>query len=88
MQTSHQKPAVEQSSQIGSRQATDSDLQREVLHYLKEFGPVRWAALYVRFDSDHSGAIGPALQDLQIRKYIVLRSDSMVNITPLGMVQL
>ena len=74
MQTSHQKPAVEQRSQ--------TDLQREALHYLKEFGPLRWAALYVRFDSDHSGAIGPALRDLQERRCIEVGPDNIARNTP------
>lgn len=80
MQTSHQKPAVQPSSQ--------TDLQRDALHYLKEFGPLNWGALYVRFDEAGSGVIGPALVDLQEQKYIEVRSDSIVKITTLGMAQL
>ena len=80
MQTSHQKSPVEQRSQ--------TDLQRDALHYLKEFGPLNWGALYVRFDEAGSGDIGPALIDLQEQQYIEVRSDSMVKITQLGMAQL
>ena len=80
MQTSHQKPAVEQNSQ--------TELQHKALHYLKEFGPLRWAALYVRFDSDRSGAIGQALQDLQERRCIEVGPDNTAKITAWGMAQL
>ena len=76
MQTSHQKPAVEQNSQ--------TDLQDEVLHYLKECGPLDWGALYVRFDEAGSGDIGLALIDLQERKYIEVGSDNTVRITAWG----
>ena len=65
MPHSHYKPPVEQTSQ--------TDLQRDVLHYLKEFGPLRWADLYVRFDSDPRGAIGPALIDLLEQQYFELQ---------------
>ena len=80
MQTSPPNPAVEQSNQ--------TDLQRDVLRYLKECGPLPWGALYVRFDEAGSGDIGPALIDLQEQQYIEVRSDSMVNITQLGIAQL
>ena len=81
MQTSHQKFPVEQSSQ--------NDLQRDALHYLKEFGPLNWGALYVRFDEAGSGDIGPALIDLQAQQYnIEVRSDSIVKITQMGMAHL
>ena len=80
MQTSRDISPVQQSSQ--------TDLQREALRYLKEFGPLRWAALFVRFNEDYSGNIGPALQDLQERKYIDVESDNIAKITAWGMVQL
>ena len=80
MPHSHFKPPVEQTSQ--------TDLQRDVLHYLKEFGPLNWGALYVRFDEAGSGDIGPALIDLQERKYIEVGSDHTARITAWGKAQL
>ena len=80
MPHAHFKAPVEQTSQ--------TDLQRDVLHYLMEFGPLHWGALYVRFDEAGSGDIGPALIDLQAQQYIDVRSDSIVNITQSGMAQL
>ena len=80
MPNSHFKPPVAQSSQ--------TDIQRDALHYLKEFGPLNWRGLYVRFDEAGSGVIGPALVDVQEQKYFEVRSDSIVKITILGMAQL
>ena len=80
MPHSHFKPSVEQASK--------SDLQREALHYLKEFGPLNWGELYVRFDEAGSGVIGAALLDLHERKCIEIGSDYTVKITAGGMAQL
>jgi hypothetical protein len=57
------------------------------LCYLKEYGPLSWNALYVRFDSGRSGDIGPALQALQERKYIEVGSDNITRITAWGVAQ-
>ena len=80
MQASHYKSAVAQNSHV--------HLQREALRYLKEFGPLNWNALYVRFNADSSGDIGPALQTLQERKYIEVGPDNIARITAWGMAQL
>ena len=79
MQTSLNNPAVAQ---------TRHAFHREALSYLKDFGPLDWNVLYVRFNADRSGDIGPALQALRERKYIKVGSDKTASITALGMAQL
>ena len=77
MPNSHYKPAVEH-----------ADLLREALQYLKDYGPLDWNALYVRFNADNSGDIGLTLQTLHAQKYIEVRPDNTTTITALGMTQL
>jgi hypothetical protein len=80
VQNSQSKLAVEQTSQ--------ADLQGEALRYLKEYGPLNWNALYVRFNADRNGDIGPALQSLQEQNYIEVGSDNIARLTACGMAQL
>ena len=63
------------------------ELLHAVLRYLTERGPTYWATLYLHFDPDGTGEIGPALRDLAISKHIVVDS-TIVKITMLGTEQL
>lgn len=64
------------------------ELQRKALRYLKDFGPLNWNALYVRFNADNTGHIGPALKTLEEQNYIEVSSDETAKITAVGMAQL
>ena len=77
MPNSYYKPAVEH-----------ADLLREALQYLKDYGPLDWNALYVRFNANNSGDIGRTLQTLQAQKFIEVGPDNTAKITALGMTQL
>jgi hypothetical protein len=61
------------------------DLQSKVLHYLKDHGPTMWNALYVSFDQERTGTIGPVLQDLKEWKYIEVGLTDRVKITMRGL---
>jgi hypothetical protein len=45
-------------------------LLQAVLRYLTARGPTHWATLYLHFDSDGTGEIGPALGHLAVCKHI------------------
>jgi hypothetical protein len=58
-----------------------------ILRHLTERGPTNWAALYLHFDPDGTGEIGPALRHLEICKLIAV-DDTIVKITESGTEQL
>ena len=51
--------------------ATRRALLQAVLVYLAHNGPTTWVALYLHFDPDGTGEIGPALGYLAVNKHIV-----------------
>jgi len=63
-------------------------LQQEALRHLQEHGPLHWNALYIRFDTQSRGDIGPALEDLEGRKFIEREESNLVRITPAGKARL
>jgi hypothetical protein len=58
-----------------------------ILRYLTEKGPTCWATIYLHFDPDGTGEIGPALKHLEACKYIKV-DDTIVKITQSGTEQL
>ncbi|MGH7183362.1 MAG: hypothetical protein ACREJN_15480 [Nitrospiraceae bacterium] len=64
------------------------NLQHEALRYLQAYGPLDRSALYVRFNADATGDIGPALQTLEEQHYIEVGSDNTTSITAGGLAQL
>ena len=73
---------------VHERREHGRDLQHQVLRHLKEHGPTRWNALYVSFDRERTGTIGPVLQDLKRDKYIAVGPTDRVKITARGLEQL
>jgi len=63
-------------------------LQQEALRHLKDHGPLHWNALYIRFDAQSQGDIGPALQELEGRQFIERGAHNLVKITAAGIERL
>ena len=51
--------------------ATRRGLLQAILVYLAHHGPTIWVTLYLHFDLDGTGEIGPALGYLAVSKHIV-----------------
>ena len=66
------------------------ELQREILGYLKEYGPQPYDALYVHFDPKHTAEIEAVFRELTQWKFIERGTDSsmMVSITASGVARL
>ncbi|HEY6260702.1 MAG TPA: hypothetical protein VIW47_03855 [Nitrospiraceae bacterium] len=62
-------------------------LLHAILRYLTERGPTYWATLYLHFDPDGTGEIGPALRHLATFKLIAV-DRTIVKVTSSGMEQL
>jgi hypothetical protein len=62
-------------------------LLQKVLRYLTDRGPTHWATLYLHFDSDGTGEIGPALRHLAACKHIQVVGTT-ATITVLGLEQI
>ena len=62
-------------------------LLQAVLRYLKKNGPTSWVTLYLHFDHDGSGEIGPALGHLAVCKHIAMEGTT-AKITASGIEQL
>ena len=66
-----------------------SELEREVLLHLRNLNAsVNWETLYVHFDRDRTGSIGPVLQVLKDGRYIATDVKNNVMITKLGLKRL
>jgi hypothetical protein len=61
------------------------ELQHEVLLYLRDNGEINWATLYLHFNADALGEIGPVLGDLARSKHIKVEGDGQTTITALGL---
>jgi hypothetical protein len=65
------------------------ELEREVLLYVRDRNAaVKWDRLYVHFDPNRSGDIGPVLQVLKEGRYISVDEKQNVTITDLGLKRL
>jgi len=66
------------------------EIQREVLAYLKEYGPLPYDALYVHFDPTRTPEIQAVVDELIQWKFIERGTDSdmMVSITASGIARL
>jgi hypothetical protein len=62
--------------------------ERQVLEYLKSYGPQDWNELYARFDESRSLAIIPVLRDLKVGRYIAIDAKSQTSITDSGLKRL
>ena len=67
--------------------ATRRALLQAVLVYLVHNGPTTWVTLYLHFDPDGTGEIGPALGYLAVNKHIVFEGTTAM-ITASGTEQL
>jgi hypothetical protein len=59
-------------------------LDERVLIHLTEKGPKKWAAVYLYFDQDATGEIGPVLRALESLKRIKCDEKGYVKITQTG----
>jgi hypothetical protein len=67
----------------------ERELEREVLLHLRSLNePVNWETLYVHFDLDRTGSIGPVLHALRDGRYIAADEKNNVSITKLGLKRL
>jgi hypothetical protein len=67
----------------------ERELEREVLLHLRSLNAsVNWETLYVHFDRDRTGSIGPVLQVLKDGRYIAADEKNNVAITKLGLKRL
>jgi hypothetical protein len=65
------------------------ELEREVLYYVKGLNEsINWDVLYVHFDQNRTGDIGPVLHDLKEGYYIVVDPQKNVTITDIGLMRL
>jgi hypothetical protein len=67
--------------------ATRRALLQAILVYLAHHGPTSWVTLYLHFDTDGTGEIGPALGYLAVNKHIVFEGTT-ATITASGTEQL
>jgi hypothetical protein len=67
----------------------ERELERQVLLHLRSLNePVKWETLYVHFDPDRTGSIGPVLHKLKDGRYIAADEKNNVTITKLGLQRL
>jgi hypothetical protein len=74
-------------SRLKTREAQRS-FERQVLEYLKLYGPQDWNKLYALFDESRSLAIIPVLRDLKVGGYIVIDAEAQTSITDSGLKRL
>jgi hypothetical protein len=75
-------------SQVEKGWARKRGLEQMVLLHLRNHDPMTWTALYIRFDQDGSGKIGPTLGLLARWKHIILKQDEQTTITEAGLERL
>jgi hypothetical protein len=74
---------------MNKRMKNQRELEREVLHYLKDRRkPVDWELLHVHFDLQRTGHVGPVLQELKDGHYIAVDGNNKVTITEVGLKRL
>jgi hypothetical protein len=64
------------------------EIQREVLAYLKEYGPLPYDALYVHFDPTRTPEIQAVVDELIQWKFIERGTDASMTITASGIARL
>ena len=65
------------------------ELEREVLFHLRSLkAPVNWETLYIHYDLDRTGSIGPVLRALKDGRYVAVDEENNVTITKLGLKRL